>query len=482
MLSGTWTVAALIADVILKLVFIGVVLLRQRFSPASTLAWLVIVLAFPAAIGFIAYLLVGEVRLGRRRIQHHREIVRLIESSIMPTTAMQRTIRPTIPLQYQPIAALGEAVGNHPVLGGNALELISDADLYIQRLVEDIDRATLHCHLLYYIYLDDHSGRRIAEALMRAAARGVKCRVLVDAVGSRRFLHSKLRQTMEQTDVRVVAALAANPLRMVFARVDLRNHRKIAVVDGVIAYTGSQNIADAEFAPKARYAPWVDTSVRVEGPVVHDLQMLFVEDWYLDTNESLVDLLAIETPIFEDGMAAQVLGSGPNSYNEAMHQLSQSAFHTARHELILTTPYYVPDDATSAALCTAARRGVDTSLVVPARNDSRLVRIASCSYYDSLLEAGVKLYEFQDGLLHAKTMTMDRDLSIITTANLDRRSFELNFEVSVVVFDSDFSSQLRFLQRSYISRSVRIDHHRWRNRSRATRLGQNAIGILSPLL
>ena len=470
------------AEFVLKLILVGVVLLRRRAERSTAaLAWIVLILAVPI-VGLLAYLLIGEVRLGRRRIARHRTIVSQVQASIPAKTADPRARNADIPAEFRPIATLGEAVGDNLPRGGNSLRLISDTGLFIQALVEDIDAAANHCHLEFYIYLPDHSGTRIGEALTRAAARGVQCRLLVDAVGSKNFLRSPLRRTMEDASVRVVDALPANLLRMAFARLDLRNHRKIAVIDGCIAYTGSQNIADAEFAVKRKLGPWVDTMVRIGGPAVRDLQRLFVEDWYLDTDEALNELLSIEPPIAEDGIAVQIMGTGPNSYNDALRQLTQAAFHTAREELILTTPYFVPDEATVIALRTAARRGVDTTLVLPAHNDSPLVAAASRSFYHQLLESGVKIFEFQKGLLHAKTMTIDRDLALVSTANLDRRSFELNFEVSVVVYDTDFASQLRFVQRSYVADSEAVDAGAWSRRPWPKVLVNNAVALVAPLL
>ena len=470
------------AEFLLRFTLVGVILLRRRSGRSATdLAWIVLILAVPV-VGLLAYLLIGEVRLGRRRIERHREIVRLVQVPIPTKTADPQARSADVPAIYRPIATLGEAVGDNLARGGNTLRLISDTDLFIQSLVEDIDAASQHCHLEFYIFLSDHSGTRVAEAMMRAAARGVKCRLLLDAVGSKHFLRSPLRREMENASVRVVSALPANVLRMAFARIDLRNHRKIAVIDGCVAYTGSQNIADAEFAIKRKFAPWVDAMVRITGPAVRDLQRLFVEDWYMDTDEPLDQLLLIEPLVADDGIAVQIMGTGPNSYNDALRQLTQAAFHSAREELILTTPYFVPDEATVIALRTAARRGVETSLVLPARNDSPLVAAASRSFYDQLLAAGVKIFEFQKGFLHAKTMTIDRDLALVSTANLDRRSFELNFEVSVVVYDTDFASQLRFVQRSYIADSCAIDVDVWSRRPWPKVLVSNAVALVAPLL
>jgi cardiolipin synthase len=287
---------------------------------------------------------------------------------------------------------------------------------------------------------------------------------------------------LREGGVKVIGALPAHLLRAAFARIDLRNHRKIAVIDGVIGYTGSQNIADASFAPKPRFAPWVDCMLRIEGPVVWDLQTIFVCDWFLDSGEPLEDLLTKDTGDVDDGVTLQILPTGPAYDNEALEQLSLSAFHHAREELILTTPYFVPGESEVSSLCTAAKRGVRVALVLPARNDSLLVGAVSRSHYGQLVAAGVHVYEYQKGLLHSKTLTVDRNLAMVTTANFDQRSFDLNFEVTALVYDTDFASQLRFMQRSYIEDSVLVTADRIAGRSWLRRLLENAAGVFSPLL
>jgi cardiolipin synthase len=361
------------------------------------------------------------------------------------------------------------------------MELLADTEGFISALARDLDAAADHAHLLYYIFLADESGRAVARALRRAAERGVCCRLLVDAVGSKAFLRSALRRELETGGVEVVAALPTR-LRLGGTRIDLRNHRKLAILDGRVAYTGSHNVAAASFAPKPRFAPWVDATVRIEGPAVRDVQELFVEDWYLDTGETLEECLAIAPPEHVPGMPVQVIGTGPDSRHEAVVRLIQAAFHLAREELILTTPYFVPDEGTLDALLTAAERGVRTRLVVPKRNDSRLVGAASRSLYELLLASGVEIHEYTQGLLHAKTITVDRDLALVSTANLDRRSFELNYEASLVVYDSDFASRLRFLQTSYLADSTPVDSAAWARRSWPRKIAQNAAGMFAPIL
>jgi cardiolipin synthase len=263
---------------------------------------------------------------------------------------------------------------------------------------------------------------------------------------------------------------------------DIRNHRKLAIFDNEIGWVGSRNIASPAFAPKAKFAPWVDCMATVRGPVVHDLQRLFLEDWEVTTGESHDEHLQ-STPANVDGTACcQIVGTGPNFNNEALAQVLHACFHAAKDELVLTTPYYVPDTATEAALRAAALRGVHTTLIVPARNDSHLVGLASRSHYASLLRAGVDIQEYQAGLLHAKTMTIDHDLFMIGSANLDRRSLELNFEVSMFGWCPQFASRLHFLQMSYLNQCQPVDSTRWLNQPAPSRLLYNMAGLLSPLL
>ncbi len=475
-----WPLLVLVFDLLIRLVMVAVVLLRRR-PYSQTMAWILVIVGLPL-IGTILYLMMGEIKLGSRRNRRHREIMERIQASPPFVAADHSALKPVLPEELRQVAVLGEAESEVDALGGNAISLLGTTDLWIDSLLADIDHALFHCHLLFYIYLPDHTGQRVGETLMRAAQRGVACRLLVDAVGSKTFLHSPLRQQLEAAGVKVVEALPVNPFRMLLYRLDLRNHRKIVVIDGAIGYTGSYNIADPSFAPKAKFAPWVDCMVRIMGPVVWDLQMLFVEDWFLDTDESLEDLLNIQPLAMPGGVPAQVIGTGPNSFNEALRQLMQYAIHTARDELVMTTPYFVPDNSMLTAMSAAARRGVEVTLVVPARNDSPLVAATSRSHYQYLLDSGVAIFEYHKGLLHAKTMTFDRSLSVVSTANLDRRSFELNFEVSLVVYDRDFTGQLRFLQKTYLNDSREISVEKWRMRGVGPRLVDSAASLMSPLL
>jgi cardiolipin synthase len=289
---------------------------------------------------------------------------------------------------------------------------------------------------------------------------------------------------MRAAGVQVAAALPiGNPvLRPFTGRIDLRNHRKIVVIDGSVTYCGSQNCADPEFRIKARYAPWVDIMLRFEGPVAAQNQRLFASDWLSQVDEDLTELLRQAARAPQPGFTAQVIATGPTVRYSAMPELFESLIYNARRELFITTPYYVPDESMQSALCAAAYRGVETTIIFPARNDSWIVAAASRSYYAELLAAGVKVCEYVGGLLHSKTLTLDGEVTLIGSANMDRRSFDLNYENNILLHDAALTADVRQRQREYLaaSRTVRADAvAEW---SVGRRLWNNSIAMLGPLL
>ncbi len=316
-------------------------------------------------------------------------------------------------------------------------------------MVADIDAAADHVHVLFYIWLPDRNGCRIAEALKRAAARGVTCRAMADDLGSRSLIRSEHWAAMRAAGVHVAAGMPiGNPLlRALNGRIDLRNHRKIVVIDDRITYCGSQNCADPEFLVKAKYAPWVDAVMRFEGPIARQNQFLFASDWMTYVDEDLDAILRAPLPApVPGGFVAQVIGTGPTVRYSAMPEMFAALLFAARREVVLTTPYYVPDESMHNALCTTAYRGVDTTIVFPARNDSRVVGAASRSYYADLLGAGVRIHEYEGGLLHTKSVTVDGEVTLIGSANMDRRSFELNYENNILFHDCALTASMRARQ------------------------------------
>ena len=285
--------------------------------------------------------------------------------------------------------------------------------------------------------------------------------------------------------VRIAAGLPiGNPiLRLLEGRIDLRNHRKIVVIDDRITFCGSQNCADPEFRVKAKYGPWVDAVMRFEGPIARQNQFLFASDWMTYVDENLDQLLSKSPPLpMPGGLPAHVIGTGPTVRYSAMPEMFESLMFAARREIVATTPYYVLDDSLHNALCTTAYRGVDTTIVFPARNDSWFVGAASRSCYADLLNAGVKIYEYQDGLLHTKSLTLDGEVTLIGSANMDRRSFELNYENNILFHDPALTGAMRERQQEYIARSNRITKEAVANWPISRQLWNNLIATLGPVL
>jgi cardiolipin synthase len=350
-------------------------------------------------------------------------------------------------------------------------------------MVADIDAARLHVHLLFYIWLTDNNGCKIVDAVIRAAGRGVKCRVMADGLGSRAMIHSPQWQEMQQAGVHTAVALPFGTwFRPFSGRADLRNHRKIVVIDGEITYCGSQNCADPEFRVKAKFAPWVDAVIRFEGPIARQNQHLFASDWMTYADEDINDLLRLPVKASRSGFTAQVIGTGPTVRHSAMPEMFESLLYSAKRELIITTPYYVPNDSMQSAICSASYRGVDPKIVFPARNDSRIVGAASRSYYAELLEAGVEVYEYVGGLLHTKSLTLDGDLTLIGSANMDRRSFDLNYENNILLSDETLTQAVRQRQFSYIASSRRVTAEEVAAWSIPQRALNNALATLGPVL
>ena len=265
-------------------------------------------------------------------------------------------------------------------------------------------------------------------------------------------------------------------------RFDLRNHRKVVVIDNSITYCGSQNCADPEFRVKAEFAPWVDVLVRFEGPIAQQNQRLFAIDWMSATGEDIDSLLRAPLRAPNRGFVAQVIGTGPTVRFSAMPEVFESLIFAARRELTISTPYYVPDESLQSALCSSAYRGVRTTLILPARNDSRIVGGASRSYYADLLESGVILYEYVGGLLHAKTLTLDGEITLIGSANMDRRSLDLNYENNILFRDETMTTAMRERQQNYITKSNLITREAVEAWPVHRRLWNNTLATLGPIL
>jgi cardiolipin synthase len=462
---------------------LSVRVIMRRLPPGVSLAWLILIFLLPLVGGFV-YLLIGERRIGRRRAERASMLLARYQEELSSLHA-SRVEWAQLDPEGAPIHRLAEATLGTPAMVGNKLELQEGAQSTLQSIIKDVDRAEHICHMEFYIWDEGGIADEVAEALIRAAKRGVTCRVLVDAVGSSRFLKFRSAGRLRENGVALVAALPIGLRRLAFARPDLRLHRKIVVIDDLCAYTGSLNLVDPRYFKKgAGVGEWVDAMVRVEGPAVQALEAQFSWDWEVETGEATGALANVHLAglLPKGPTPVQVVPSGPGITRDAIHQLLLTSIYAARRELIVTTPYFIPDHAVLMAFKSAPRRGVKTTMIVPERLDSRLTQYASQSYYDSLLAAGVNICRFEGGLLHTKSVTVDGKFSIFGTVNLDVRSFWLDFEVTLLVYDADFTTRLRKLQMKYLEESNGIDLETWLARSASVRLVENASQLFAPLL
>lgn len=468
------------------LLWLGVLLraiLRPYRQPASRLAWVVVITVLPG-LGILIYLLLGETNIGRKRVLRSREVLSALPPALPSSFLDDNRCNPVYPGHYQPLFRMGESINGFAPVGGNSARLMADSNAGIDAMVADMDKASDHIHLIFYIWLEDNNGLKVANALKRAAARGVACRAMADGLGSRAMIRSGTWKEMKKAGVQVTVALPlTNPLIRPFSgRIDLRNHRKIVVIDDRITYCGSQNCADPEFRVKPKFAPWVDALMRFEGPVARQNQHVFIGDWMTDVDEDIRHLLDAPVPPGGEGFPAQVIATGPTIRNSAMPEVFETLMYTARSQLLVSTPYFVPNESMLAALCAAAHRGVDTTIVFPARNDSWIVAGASRSYYRDLLKAGVKIHEYVGGLLHTKSLTVDDEITLIGSANMDRRSFDLNYENNILLVDKEMTNAMHARQKEYLvtSRPVSLnDVEAW---SMGHRLWNNVLGMMGPVL
>ena len=465
------------------------IILKRRASGVS-LAWLLLVTSVPFVGAFI-YLLVGELWLPHRRIKRAvsgREALKDVVESIEDRWELADADLPDLArsLNAQSNVPLGLSA-----LGGNSVEVYDSCVPCLDAMIEDIDAAKLSVNMLFYIWQSHGAVSGVEDALIRAAKRGVRCRLLLDSAGSRGFLRGNRAREMRSAGIEIVEALPVGKLRIQLKRIDIRNHRKIVSIDHRVGYTGSMNMADPVYFNAGKgVGQWIDVMARVEGPAAKVLDITMALDWAIEdtgheskSTRELLDSIKNADPVEAAGdTAAQIVPSGPDQAALLIHQMIVTLIYNAKRRLVITTPYFIPGDAMLEAIMGAAHRGVRVTLVVPQRIDSVLVRHASKAYYEDLLQAGVEIYAFRGGLLHSKIVTADDDVAMMGSVNMDRRSFSINFEISMFVYGAEKMDRLRTLQYAYVADSDRVELRAWRRRPVHAKVIQNAIQLLAPIL
>jgi cardiolipin synthase len=459
------------------------VLLVRRESSA-TLSW-VFAVAFVPWLGLLAYALFGSRRIRRIKRRRDRSSIRLRDDRArVAESALVAFGRPAPPDAgggvLEPAMALADRISESPATSGNRVDLLLDGEPTFAALEAAIRAARHHVHLEYYIFAGDRTGARFRDLLADRAREGVQVRLLYDHAGSfslpRDFL-APLAAAGGQVGVFLPVNLLARRFNP-----SLRNHRKIVVVDGTVGFTGGINIGDEYLAGSRRARLWRDTHARIEGPAVHRLQEVFAEDWHFATGENLVSRRFFPEQARAGDLVVQVLASGPDERWEVIHRILFTAIANAERSVLLTTPYLAPDQAMLVALETAALRGVDVKLLLPRRSDHRLLDYTARSFFTELLESGVRLFEYGPGIMHAKTAVIDRVWSTVGSANMDARSFRLNFEANLVIYGVEFARRLDEVigKDLEVAREVHLEH--FRRRSYRQRLIEGACRVLAPVL
>jgi cardiolipin synthase A/B len=478
------TIAVLLHTAIVIGTMIRVIM--NRPPTGAALAWLLLVASVPL-FGVLLYFLIGERRIGRARTRG-LDALRLSNHQITQA-AIREGLMDVDWSRHAPDALgmdrLGQKVIASATVRGSRLQMFSDTQKILKKIVDDVNNAQKSVLMEFYIWNEGGAADGVLEALIDAAKRGVSCRLLVDALGARPWWKSKQPKRLRQAGVEVRPALPVGLWRTFIGRTDLRLHRKIVVVDGEVAWTGSMNLVDPRFFKQdSGVGEWVDAMVRVEGAVVAPLATTMIGDWVLETKETvenLIDSTGLRLVEPEGTADIQVIPSGPET-GDGLLQMLLALINSARDELVLTTPYLVPDESLLRALRGAAGRGVTVSLIVPEKVDSFLTRYASRSYYDDLLGAGIDIYLYRGGLLHTKSIMVDGARSMFGTVNLDMRSLWLNYEVALFVYDSEFAKDLHSLQQTYLDDSDPLDRAVWGNRPFSERLLENGLRLAGPLL
>lgn len=455
-------------------------IILENNNPNKTAAWLAGLYAFPL-FGILLYFLVGRHPFKRKRIQtmtiRSREIQQAAKEqfelfnqneSLLDNPFNKKIVR----------LLLGNA--EIPLTVNNRAKVLTNGKDKFQSLLETLEQAQSHIHMEYYIFRDDEIGNEICAILMRKSSAGVQVRLVLDGLGCRE-LPPKYLSRMREAGIEVAVFFPVH-FPYLSSRLNYRNHRKIVIVDGEYGFLGGINVGDEYLSRTMKYGFWRDTHMKIHGDAVHYLQTVFLSDWYFLTGKDLCGEEFFPTLPAIGTQAIQIVASGPDSDRESVSQIFFSALSNAEHSIYITTPYFIPDESMIMALKTAARSGLDVRIIVQGKPDHRSTYWAGRSYYEGILEAGVKIYEYQKGILHAKILIIDGHLGIVGSANFDIRSFQLNFEVSALNYSRTFVEKLEADFKQDIDNSTEILAENFSRRPSAERYKESLARLLSPLL
>lgn len=477
-----WLVAVLIFDLSIR-VWAIIVIPRNRRPTAAT-AWLLAIYFIPF-IGLLLFFLIGNPRLPRVRRRKQRQINQYIHDA---TENLEfGSLRPDAPAWFTSLVTMNRNLGAMPLAGDNTVTLIAEYQESLDAMAGAVRGAQHYAHIEFYILQSDAATDNLFRAMEEACARGVTVRVLLDHWANRGkpFYKATLRR-LDAMGAQWHLMLPVQPLKGKYQRPDLRNHRKLLVVDGEVAFMGSQNVTDSTYnLPKniRRGLHWVDLMVRLQGPIVASVNAVFLSDWYSETDEELSAEFDVENLDTGPGdLDAQVVPSGPGFDSENNLRLFLGLLYAAERKVIIVSPYFVPDESLLLAVTTACHRGVHVELFVSEEGDQAIVYHAQRSYYEALLRAGVKIWMYRRPyILHSKSLTIDDETAVIGSSNMDMRSFGLNMEISLLVRGSEFADQMRAVEDRYRSLSRELTLEEWNKQPLRSTVLDNLARLTSAL-
>jgi cardiolipin synthase len=460
--SWNWLgITALVLDFIIRV--IAVIVVPRNRRPTAGMAWLLAIFLIPY-VGVIAFLLIGNPKLPRVRRKKQYDINVYIRQTTRDL--VKANLTSNAPAWFRSVVTLNRNLGSMPLQGGNSASLIGDYEASLHAMAEEIERAEQFVHVEFYILTCDRTTKPFFDALERAVARGVTVRVLLDHFASWRtpdYKHTLKRLTAMGAQWALMLPL--QPLKGKFQRPDLRNHRKMVIVDGAVAYMGSQNMIDRSYNKPGnikRGLKWQELMTRVEGPGVAGINTIFLSDWYSETGDVLSHEVGLLDARPTGDLELQVVPSGPGFDGDNNLKLFLTLIYAAQRRIVITSPYFVPDESLLAAVTTAVQRGVPVDLFVSEIGDQAVVWHAQRSYYEALLRAGVRIFQYPAPyILHAKHFTIDDDVAVIGSSNMDMRSFGLNLEVSLMVRGREFVREMRAVEDGYREISKELTLAEW---------------------
>ncbi|GAA1664174.1 cardiolipin synthase [Microbacterium lacus] len=477
-----WLILVFITDLVIRVAAIIIVPRNRR--PTAATAWLLAIYFIPF-VGVLLFLLIGNPRLPRKRRRKQEQI----NSYIQETSEHLDfgTLRPNAPGWFTSLVTLNRNLGAMPLAGDNSAHLISEYQQSLDAMADAIREAERYIHVEFYILQSDKSTDNFFRAMEEVAARGVTVRVLLDHWANRgKPFYKKTLKRLDAMGAQWHLMLPVQPLKGRYQRPDLRNHRKLLVVDGRVAFTGSQNVTDSTYNLSKnikRGLHWVDLMARIEGPVVASVNAVFLSDWFSETDEVLTD----EIDLFDvksgpGDLDCQIIPSGPGFEFQNNLKLFAGLLYAAQRKIIIVSPYFVPDEALLLAITTACQRGIHVELFVSEEGDQAMVYHAQRSYYEALLRAGVQIWMYRKPyILHSKSMTIDDEVAIIGSSNMDMRSFGLNMEISMLVRGEEFVREMRDVEAQYRALSRQLTLEEWEKQPLRSTVLDNLARLTSAL-